>query len=159
MSSYTAEALLAKLGRSLVAGSIAWLLPVCMGVYVFLSGPGVDASGKPDNDPYRAAAFLLILSPVFILTLSMYFYAVAAVLDRIGHLTLFTMLAPNVLVSISLGAVFYRQGLDVGGVPDALISFVTFGGFTLLCLCAGTAFWHWSQARTPYNKAMKTDVE
>ena len=141
-------ALLAQLGRALAAGTIAWLFPICMGVYVFLSDIGVDAAGRPDNDPYRAAAFLLILSPFFILALGAYFYAVAAILARIGRLTLLPMLGSNVLVSSALGFVFYRQGVDEGGGPDALFSFGLFGGFALLCLCAGTAFWHWRQAQT-----------
>jgi hypothetical protein len=119
-----------------------------MGIFVLLSGPGVDASGRPDNDPYRAAAFLLILSPVFVLLLAAYFYATATVLGRIGRLTLPAMLVANVLASALIGAVFYRQGLQVGGVSDAFLSFALFGGFSLLCLSTGAAFWHWRRART-----------
>lgn len=119
-----------------------------MGVYVLVSGPGVDASGTPDNDPYRAAGFLFILSPAFVLALGVYLYAIAEILDRIGHLTLFSLLVANLIVSVSIGALFYHQGLEVGGASDGLFSFAMFGGFILLCLCAGTAFWHWRQART-----------
>ena len=139
--------MLARLVAALTAGVIAWILPILMGVYVFLLGPGVDAAGKPDNDPYRAAAFLLILSPAFVLLLGAYFYAVSTLLSRFWRVGFLPLLLPNTLVSVVLGIAFYRQGLEIGGVPDAIQSFVIFGGFTLVCLVAGSAFLAWRASR------------
>ena len=134
--------------RSMAAGGAAWVVPAVMSMSVFLSGPGVDSSGSPDNAPYRAAAFLLILSPIFIGLLSAYFFAVAYVLRRLGIMSLLSLVSVNLVLSLVIGWEFYGQGMVVGGAEDALFSFITFGLGAFICLGLGSVFWHWEASRT-----------
>ena len=132
--------------RAIGAAAVAWLVPLGLGLYVFLSGPGTDASERPDNDPYRAAAFLLMLSPVFLAALSGYFLALTFILGRLNRLSVAWMLAVSLLVSVAFGTVSYRQGLAIGGVSDAVNSFLVFGFGAFLCLASGSFFWLWRSA-------------
>jgi hypothetical protein len=136
---------MSQIARAIGAAIVSWSIPAGLCLYGFLSGPGTgtDASGRPDDAPWRASAFLLMLSPVFIVVLSGYFLALTTILRRLNRLSAVWMLAASLIVSVAFGIEFYRQGLAFGGESDAIISFQVMSLAVFLGLTPGSFFWLW----------------
>ena len=134
---------LSALVRAIGAAVVACLLPVIFLAHVFLSGGDTLPSGEPDNAPFRAAAILLMLSPALLALVTVYFLSVTWVLGRFDAISLRSMLIAASIPSIVHGAVFYRQGLAIGGQSDALQSFFYFALPIFASLSFGSVLWLW----------------
>src|SRR2546428_4340542 len=135
--------------RAVGASLASWMIPFGLGAAAFLAGPGLNARGEVDDAPYRAVGALLMLTPIFLTVLSAYFLSVTAILGRLKRLTLLPLLGVAAVVGAAVGSSFYDQGLAVGGISDAIRSFLTFSLGMFICLGSGCAIWWWLERDKP----------
>lgn len=126
---------------ALASAGASLALPVGLAVWVFLAGPDIDASGRPDNAPYRAAGFFLMLSPVLATIVAASFALLGWALRKFGRLRLASIILAVLCLSVICGVILAVQGARLGGLSDAAISFALFGGSSFLCLLAGGLTW------------------
>ena len=129
------------LAAAFAASTASAAIPVALGLWVFMQGPGIDPSGRPDNAPYRAAAFLLMLMPAFVVVGAVWYAVSAWTLRRLGRLTLGSLIVLSCIASLILGFVFAAEGVGIDGLRDAVLSFGLFGGIAFVCLSLGECVW------------------
>jgi hypothetical protein len=126
------------LTSAFAAGVASLVLPVALDIIVFFEGPGIDAAGRPDNDPYRAAAVLLMLTPAFLVLATGYFVLATWALRHLDRLSRATLLALSAAVALAIALFFAERGFQSFGVRDAAISFFLFGSFSFCSLAVGS---------------------
>jgi hypothetical protein len=137
---------------SLAAGTASWLYPLFVAAYVWGTDTALNNLGQPDNSPRRAAYFLFLLTPLFIVLIGLFFLGISAGLRYFSRYSFRTLVVVSASTAFCMGALFARQGVTVGGLSDASISFAMFGFGTFLCMLLGsTAWWHFSPWRVAPN--------
>jgi hypothetical protein len=126
---------------SSTAALVTMITPLAVGFFVFLGGPSPDADGTPDDAPYRAAGFLLLLTPLIFGLLLALWYSITRVLHSLGSLSKASIIVSCILISLTIGIVFAVAGYKAFGPKDAAISFSVFSGSTFVCLCLGFLTW------------------
>src|SRR5437899_1605058 len=67
-----------RMGDSVLAALVSWIIPF---TYLVFSGPTYDTAGNPDNPPYWAKGALIFLTPLILILLTLYYYAMPVLLS------------------------------------------------------------------------------
>jgi hypothetical protein len=130
--------------QCVAAAFVSLAIPLANSLWIrsSLSGPPlVNADGSIDDAPERAAMVFLILSPLFLAFLSVYFAGSTALLRRLGHLSLVPLYLFDLLVALAAATYFARDRYGDFGARDAALSLAVFGVLGFLSLALGSTAW------------------
>lgn len=131
--------------RASILAAIVTLLPIILvSVYCLINITvfkeiSYNPDGTVDNDPYRAAGFLLLLSPVFSVILFLLYLIATQILAWLKKLSLGSLLFVSFLSSLAFGV---KAALDTDfGFYDSLISFGIFSVLSFFSFGIGSLAW------------------
>ncbi len=131
--------------RFLLASTAAALatiiIPVAVGLCVFLGGPSIFSNSTLDNAPYRASGSLLFFTPMIFTILLAIWYSITKGLFFWNVLTRTSLLLCCVVSSIIAGSIFSIDGYNAFGLRDAFIAFTVFSICTFVSLGFGWLVW------------------
>src|SRR5262245_23065340 len=119
-----------KIAVAFASALASLAIPTAVWLWTFSRGAPTAA----DDAPFRASAGLLILTPVFAVVGTVWFMVSTWAPRRFGKLTLRSLMALSLVVSLLFGAFAAADGFKIGGLHDVAIFFVLFGVSAFVCL-------------------------
>lgn len=126
---------------SLAAALATVLVPTMTSLYGLLFWKNVDLLGRPDDAPHRAAYAILFLMPIIFLIVLLLWYVVTRLLDLFRILSKSSLLVGCILFCLLFASSLAMESYKDFGLKDAIISFSTDLGVSLVCLGLGSLIW------------------